>query len=173
MEARKCIALGERICFCFNRKWKLCIPSKLRKDLLEILAVNMGEETQKNNITADTNASLVTWEQRLVETQMSLQKPMNLVGYLVLRAYYYMPSFHMAWKEIYITVLLCSTNRLIKFDAFHLLKHRDKNHVYLIYCNTHSILFFVPPPHSILMLMLKHMLTLKQVAQVIQPHRVP
>lgn len=46
---------------------KLCTP-KLREDVLEILAVNMGEQTQKKNITADTNASLVTWEQRLVET---------------------------------------------------------------------------------------------------------
>ena len=37
---------------------------------------------------------------------------------------YHMPSFHMAWMEIYITVWLHSSNRFRELiDAFHLLKH--------------------------------------------------
>ena len=54
----------------------------------------------------------------------------NLVGYWVLTTYYYMPSFHMAWIEIYIMVWLYSPNRLIKLtDAFYLLKHKAQNHL--------------------------------------------
>ena len=52
----------------------------------------------------------------------------------VLMTYYYMPSFYMARTEIYTKVWLCNPNRFTKLtDAFHLLKDRTENPLYLIY----------------------------------------
>ena len=63
---------------------------------------------------------LICWRCSSFETGWDI---IDLVSYIVLMIYYYMPSFHMAWIEVW----LYSPKKLIKLtDVFYLLKHKIK-----------------------------------------------
>ncbi|MGE9715409.1 hypothetical protein ACQP3F_27760, partial [Escherichia coli] len=83
------------------------------------------KKTKRDCRTGDINANLSNMGTTLERDEM-----INVFGYRVLMASYSMPSFHMAWMEIYIKFWLCSPIGLIKLtNAFYLLKHRTKNNL--------------------------------------------
>lgn len=61
-------------------------------------------------ITRQMTYKLIHLRENSTETGGDMK---NLVGYRVFTTNYYIPSFYMAWMEIYITIWLCHPNRLI------------------------------------------------------------
>lgn len=124
LEVRKCDALRTSSCLCFNREWEAVDPLKMTKGQIRLERPPetldwKQEETPKNNETEDMDAAPLAWGQRWEWLRHEGLYIANTSSW----TYYYMPSFHMAWMEIYIKVWLCSTNTKM-FDVFHSLEEQ-------------------------------------------------